>query len=223
MRKRRYLKLLLSALSLGMLLAYFWLPVVSRPPVAFAHAFVIGSDPVDGSTVSTAPVVVRLFFNAAISPASIAHVFAPDGEIVDASRSTIPRTNARELDTPLTTPEQLPDGSYTVRWVALSNDDGHTIKGTIGFTLGPSSTGLPGQGSLGASTSNIPPELDVEGILSIAWEWLVLLALTFWVGILVMEGLMFARGELAAPWPALRWHSCGGQRASTASQVMQGA
>ncbi len=202
MRKRRYLKLLLSALSLGMLLAYFWLPVVSRPPVAFAHAFVIGSDPVDGSTVSTAPVVVRLFFNAAISPASIAHVFAPDGEIVDASRSTIPRTNARELDTPLTTPEQLPDGSYTVRWVALSNDDGHTIQGTIGFTLGSSSTGLPGQGSLGASTSNIPPELDVEGILSIAWEWLVLLALTFWVGILVMEGLMFALGELASTWLA---------------------
>ncbi len=202
MRKRRYFKLLLSALSLGMLLAYFWLPVVARPPVAFAHAFVIGSDPVDGSTVSTAPVVVRLFFNAAISPASIAHVFAPDGEGVDASRSTIPRTNARELDTLLTTPEQLPDGSYTVRWVALSNDDGHATQGMMSFTLGPSSTGLSGQRSLGASTSNIPPELDIESILSIAWQWLVLLALTFWVGILVMEGLMSAREELAATWLA---------------------
>src|SRR6266496_781965 len=162
MRKSRYLQLLLSVLGLGMLLAYSWLPLVSRPPVAFAHAFVIGSDPVDGSTVSTAPVVVRLFFNAAVSPASIAHVFAPDGESVDASRSTIPRTNARELDTPLITPEQLPDGSYTVSWVALSNDDGHATQGTMSFTLGPSSTGQPGQGSPGASTSNISPELDVE-------------------------------------------------------------
>ena len=132
----------------------------------------------------------------------LAYVFAPDGEGVDASRSTIPRTNARKLDTPLTTPEQLPDGSYTVSWVALSNDDGHATQGTMSFTLGPSSTDQPGQGSPGASTSNISPELDVEGILSIAWEWLVWLALTFWVGILVMEGLMFARGELASTWLA---------------------
>lgn len=119
-----------------------------------------------------------------------------------AAAAPFPRTNARELDTPLTPPDLLPDGSYTVRWVALSNGDGHATYGTIGFNIGQSSTDLPGQVTSGPSTSNILPELDVQGVLSIAWEWFVLLALTFWVGMLAMEGLMLERGELASTWLA---------------------
>lgn len=196
MRQRTYcLLLLIGTLSLSVLLAFEWLPLLSRAPVAFAHAFVIGSDPVDGSTVSTAPTVVRIFFNEEISSASIAHVFTPDGHIVDAARSSIPATNPRELDTPLTTPGELPQGGYTVRWTALANDDGYTTHGVIGFNIGHSSVGLPGQTILGPSTSNVLPQLDLFGILMVAWDWLVLLALTFWVGILAVGGLVVARPE----------------------------
>jgi len=186
------LLLLISALSLGILLVFNWLPALSRAPVAFAHAFVIGSDPVDGSTVNTAPPVVRIYFNEAIGPISIAHIFAPDGHIVDAARSSIPRTNPRELDTPLTTPGALPQGGYTVRWTALSDADGHTTHGVIGFNIGHSSFGLPGQVILGPSTSNIMPQLDTFGVLMVAWDWLVMLALTFWIGILAMEWLVIS-------------------------------
>ncbi len=194
MRYRRHcLLLLISALSLGILLVFNWLPPLSQAPVAFAHAFVIGSDPVDGSTINAAPSVVRIYFNEAIGPASIAHVFAPDGHIVDAARSSIPRTNLRELDTPLTTPGALPQGGYTVRWTALSDADGHTTHGVIGFNIGHSSFGLPGQVILGPSTSNIMPQLDTFGVLMVAWDWLVMLALTFWVGILAMEWLVLSR------------------------------
>jgi len=161
--------------------------------MAFAHAFVIGSDPVDGSTINAAPSVVRIYFNEAIGPASVAHVFAPDGHIVDAARSSIPRTNSRELDTPLTTPGALPQGGYTVRWTALSDADGHTTHGVIGFNIGHSSFGLPGQVILGPSTSNIMPQLDTFGVLMVAWDWLVMLVLTFWVGILAMEWLEISR------------------------------
>ena len=175
-----------------MLLIFNWLPSLSQAPVAFAHAFVIGSDPVDGSTVSVAPSVVRIYFNESIGPASIAHVFAPDGHIVDAARSSIPRTNPRELDTPLTTPGALPQGGYTVRWTALSDADGHTTHGVIGFNIGHSSFGLPGQVILGPSTSNIMPQLDTFGVLMVAWDWLAMLALTFWVGILAMEWLVIS-------------------------------
>jgi len=180
-------------LSLSMLLVYAWWPTASRTPVALAHAFVIGSDPVDGSTVSSAPAVVRIFFNEAIGPGSVAHVFAPDGHVVDAAPSSISRTDPRELDTPLATPGSLPQGGYTVRWTALSDEDGHTTHGVIGFNVGQSSVGLPGETILGPSTSNILPQLDLFGVLSVAWDWLVMLALTFWVGILVMEGLVLAR------------------------------
>jgi methionine-rich copper-binding protein CopC/putative copper export protein len=184
--------LLILILGLGMLLIFNWLPPLSQAPVAFAHAFVIGSDPVDGSTVNAAPSVVRIYFNESIGSASIAHVFAPDGHIVDAARSSIPHTNPRELDTSLTTPGALPQGGYTVRWTALSDADGHTTHGVIGFNIGHSSFGLPGQVILGPSTSNILPQLDTFGVLMVAWDWLVLLALTFWMGILAMERLVIS-------------------------------
>jgi methionine-rich copper-binding protein CopC/putative copper export protein len=192
--QRRYFTLLLIfMLSLSILLVYDWWPTPSRASVALAHAYVIGSDPVDGSTVSSAPAVVRIFFNEAIGPASIAHVFAPDGQVVDAAPSSISRTNPRELDTPLASPDSLPQGGYTARWTALSDDDGHTTHGVIGFNVGQSNVGLPGETILGPSTSNILPQLDLFGVLSVAWDWLVMLALTFWVGILVMEGLVLTR------------------------------
>jgi methionine-rich copper-binding protein CopC/putative copper export protein len=165
-----------------------------QQPTAFAHAFVIGSDPVDGSTIDRVPKVVRVFFNAPISPISVAHVYviSPDGQLlnVSAAHSSVTSSNAHELDTPVRMPDQLPQGGYEVRWTALADGDGHTTFGLIGFNVGHSSTGLSGVSTLGPSSSN-----DVQGVqtlsllavLTIGWEWLVLIALTFWVGLLVME------------------------------------
>ena len=202
MHIRRPLRLLLlGVLGLSVLLVATWSSTASQGTVAFAHAFVIGSDPIDGSTINTAPRVVRIFFDAPISLASIAHVYTPDERIVDAARSSISSTNPRELDTPLLPPAQLPQGGYTVRWTALASVDGHTTQGVIGFNLGRSSTGLPGETILGPSTSNKLPELDLIGILAVAWEWLVLMALTFWVGILVTQGLLLAGVERTATLP----------------------
>jgi len=166
--------------------------------VALAHAFVIGSDPVDGSTVNAVPKVVRIFFDAPISAASMANVFTPDEHIVNEGHSRIASSDARELDTPLRSPASLPQGSYTVRWTALSSVDGHTTQGVIGFNVGQSSTGLPGETILGPSTSNTLPVLDLTGILAVAWEWLVLMALTLWVGILVSEGFILHGVERTA-------------------------
>ncbi len=193
MRQHHSLRLLIAALSLSVLIALNWLFLPSHPPVALSaptHAFVIGSDPVDGSTVASAPSVVRIFFDDAISPASVAHVLDPNEQRVDLGRSVIPSDNPRELDTPLLPPDHLQQGSYTVYWSALADGDGHATHGTIGFNIGHSSTGLSGQVILGPSTSNILPQLNAQGILSIAWDWLTMLALTFWIGILVMEGLI---------------------------------
>jgi len=192
---------ILLALILSVLLIAIWPGTVSQRSVAYAHAFVIGSDPIDGSTVTGAPRVVRIFFDAAISPASVAHVYTPAEQIVDAARSSVSSTNPRELDTPVLAPGlapgQLPQGSYTVRWTAVANDDGHTTHGVIGFNIGQSSTGLPGQTILGPSTSNSPIELNPIGLLAVAWEWLVLMALTFWVGMLSTEGIILAGVERA--------------------------
>src|SRR5207344_1344239 len=111
-------------------------------------------------------------------------------QVMNASRSHVAGNNPQELDTPLIT--QLPSGSYTVRWTALSTTDGRATHGVIGFNIGHSSTGLPGQVILGPSTSNILPELSLLGILAVAWDWLVMAALTLWIGILVIDGIVFA-------------------------------
>ncbi len=196
MRFRRFLRLLLlSMLGLSVLLSYNWLPFLSPVPTAAAKSFVIGSDPVDGSTVTTVPTVMRITFNEDISPASIAHIyFAPNGQLMDGGRSVVSTSNPRELDTPLLPPKQLQPGSYIVRWTALSSVDGQATQGVIGFNIGQSSLGLSGEVILGPSTSNILPQLDMQGMLTVAWDWLVMAALMLWLGILVGEGLILGMG-----------------------------
>ncbi len=186
--------LLISVVGLCLLLSLSWLPLLFPPPAALASSFVVGSDPVDGSTISVPPTQVRIFFNTPISSASIANVyFGIDYQVMNAGRSHVASNNPQELDTPLLT--QLPQGSYTVRWEALSTTDGHATHGVIGFNIGHSSTGLPGQVILGPSTSNILPQLSLLGILAIAWDWLVMVALALWIGILVIECVVLADGK----------------------------
>lgn len=196
MRQKRYLRLVLAALAgVGVLLTWNWLPFFSQASTAQAHAFVIGSDPEDGLTISAPPSVVRIFFNADISPASSARVFvftpggSQDGREVDSGSSTIPTGNPRELDTRLLSPANLPQGSYEVRWTAVANDDGQVTHGLIGFNVGVSATGLSGNTIVGPSTSNVLPQMNLQGILATVWEWVTLLALTFWLGLVMMEGL----------------------------------
>lgn len=183
-------------ICLSILLGLSWLPFFAKAPAAFAHAFVIGSDPVDGSTIGTAPSIIRIFFNADISAVSNARVFvfAPggpaNGSEVDAGHSYIPANHARELDTMLIAASSLPQGSYEVKWSALALEDGYASNGLIGFNVGTSVTGLTGTPILGPSTSNNLPQLNLQGVLSVMWQWLTMLALLFWVGLVTMEGLL---------------------------------
>jgi methionine-rich copper-binding protein CopC/putative copper export protein len=197
MRGRRYLRLLaMLTIGLSILLGLSWLPFFSRVPAVLAHAFVIGSDPVDGSTISTPPMVIRIFFNADISAVSNARVYVfapggpPNGSEVDAGHSYIPANHPRELDTPLIASSSLPQGSYEVKWSTLALDDGYATNGLIGFNVGTSVTGLAGTPILGPSTSNYLPQLNLQGVLSVMWQWLTMLALLFWAGLVTMEGLL---------------------------------
>lgn len=197
MRKRRLPVIVVALIvsSLAYLCSTFVLPL----PEVHAHAYVIGSDPVDGSTVATLPSVVRIFFNAPISSISTAHVYAIESSgMVDVSASSgyTAHTSARELDIPLNTPALLPQGAYEVRWTAVANDDGHTTYGLIGFNLG--FAGFSGTPILGPSTSNALSDiqaLNTLSILAIAWEWLARAALALWIGILVIERFVLAGSE----------------------------
>lgn len=199
MQKQYYTKILVIALfCASLLLIGNWLPLTHNAPIVSAHAFVIGSDPIDGSTIHKPPTLVRIYFDAPISTASQATViaFAPgssDSQVVSINHGTINATNPKELDIALLPPDKLPQGGYEVKWTALSLTDGHTSSGLIGFNLGFSNTGVDGIPTLGPVTSNHFPELAMQGILSIAWDWLVMVALLFWVGMLVTELFILPR------------------------------
>ena len=202
-RHMRYLKLVLLPALLLNIVIYCVAVVVLQPQKALAQAYVIGSDPVDGSTVTTVPTVVHIYFNANISSMSVADVlYVQNNNYVSIkTHNTLATNDMHELDAYL--PTKLSGGSYLVRWTAIANDDGHTTFGSIGFNVGSSSTGLQGTPTLGPGSSNCVGntceqdirKLDVLGILEVAWAWLVLAALTLWIGILVTERLILARAE----------------------------
>ena len=197
----RFIRLvLLPALVLN-LLAYGVIITVFEPQAAHAQAYVIGSDPVDGSTVSTMPKRVRIFFDASVSTLSTAILqYVKNGDFVPVQgQSVVSSSDSREID--ISIPGNSPQGSYFVHWTAISNLDGHTTYGSIGFNVGASSLGLSGQVVLGPSSSNdlTTRNLDLLGTLSVAWEWLVQVALVFLIGILVTERLVLVQTERATP------------------------
>lgn len=205
MLRRRYLRIFVLAICCaGLLQLMGWLPFAGQIPMASAHAFVIGSDPIDGSTISKAPAMVRVYFDAPVAGSSQVSVLAfppgapASGIQVNAGRSFVSPDNARELDAPLIPASKLPQGGYEVKWTAVSITDGHTTSGLIGFNLGQSSLGLVGTPTLGPTTSNHLPQLDLQGALSVAWDWLVLLALLFWVGILLTDYFIIPRSAPSA-------------------------
>jgi methionine-rich copper-binding protein CopC len=193
---QKRLLLVLAALLLS-ILAFITSAVFFQPTIAYAHAYVIGSDPIDGSTVSSPPAKIQIFFNAPISSASTAHVYViENGQQVALSINAITVDQARQLTIALKDPEHLPQGSYEITWTAVANDDGHTTYGVIGFNAGQPSTGLSGTATLGPTTSNQLDkirDLNVFSILMVAWDWFALLALTLWIGILVSEHLIVAK------------------------------
>lgn len=208
------------------ILAYICTMALIQPSVASAHAYVIGSDPVDGSTVAKAPKEVHIYFNAAVSPLSSAHVYFTRGggfTDVGATSSYIAPLNAQELVIPVKTPNTQPRGNYEVIWTAVANDDGHTTEGIIGFNVVSSSFPFTGTPILGPSTSNKLEEihtLDLTALLAILWEWLVFIALTAWIGIVVMEQfVLMDSGHGTALLAQLRKHTYSLQRLCLATML----
>jgi methionine-rich copper-binding protein CopC len=103
------------------------------PAVVLAHAFLDHADPAVGSTVPASPSVLHLWFTQELEPAfSWATVTDRSGATVNDGSATIDPSSKSELDVKL---KQLPAGTYTVKWHALSVDT-HTTEGDFKFNVG---------------------------------------------------------------------------------------
>ncbi|MGC1446358.1 MAG: copper resistance CopC family protein [Xanthobacteraceae bacterium] len=99
-------------------------------PAAYAHAHLDHAVPAVGSTVSTAPTEVSLFFTQNLESAfSSVTVTDANGADVGQGKAEISSNTMRVGLKPLN------PGSFTVHWHAVSVDT-HTTEGTFSFQIG---------------------------------------------------------------------------------------
>ncbi len=99
---------------------------------SWGHAFPDHSDPRVGSTVSTSPSVVRIWFDSDLESAfSKIVVRNSDNKVVDKQDSRIDAGNPKLLEVSLPT---LPPGRYRVLWEVVARD-GHRTNGDFTFKV----------------------------------------------------------------------------------------
>ena len=127
--RRRLLALALAVSALvgaGLLLA----------PAASAHATVVGSAPVDGSRLKSAPSSVEIDFDQAVSvggDVGYLHVIDQAGRRVDTGSAAHPAGDASKITISLDS--GLGDGTYTASFRIISADS-HPVAGAIRFVVG---------------------------------------------------------------------------------------
>lgn len=110
------------------------LTIVAAAGTAAAHAFLQRAVPPVGSTVSTPPSEVRLWFTEPLEPAfSSVEVQDAAGKRVDQNDSAVETTDAKQLRIAL---PPLAAGTYKVIWRATSVDT-HRTTGDFVFTVRP--------------------------------------------------------------------------------------
>jgi methionine-rich copper-binding protein CopC len=100
--------------------------------MSWGHAFPDHSDPRVGSTVSSPPSIVRIWFDGDIEPVfSKITVRTADGKTVDKGDSRVDPKDSVLLEVSV---PPLPPGQYTVMWSVIARD-GHHTEGQYTFTV----------------------------------------------------------------------------------------
>jgi putative copper export protein/methionine-rich copper-binding protein CopC/ABC-type branched-subunit amino acid transport system substrate-binding protein len=143
-------------------------------PAAAAHPYLVASTPESGVVATGSVSSVQLAFTERlVLEGSSVTVLNPQGHPVKVGHLK-PALGGNGFTASV---GNLPEGVYTVKWVALG-DDGHTVAGSYEFGV-PSSDGQapPGAGKLLASTStNGSESAPTESFISIAGRWLAAIA-----------------------------------------------
>jgi copper transport protein len=120
--------------ALALLLAVLGVALWSAGAVS-AHAELLGVDPPDGAVVQGTPAQVTLRFSEHVSlTGGSARVLDQQATVVSGE----PRVDGDDVVIPLG--GDLPDGTYTVTWVAIS-EDSHPVSGATVFSIGAPSAG----------------------------------------------------------------------------------
>ncbi len=148
----------------------------------FGHAQLVSADPPVGGTIKT-PYALSATFDDELTPDGSSIVVQDSGGAKVAS-GTVSATDDKTMTADL---RQLPDGSYTVLWTAVSADDKAIERGTYQITVGtaaatvapsnaapasasvsPAPSAAPGQSTGSASDLLLPLAIVVVVVIGIA-------------------------------------------------------
>lgn len=129
-RVRRWAVLLLAPLGLLFLLA----------TPAQAHAYLVGSNPADGSRTAAAPQELRLSFSEHVVPeATRIEIVGSGGTRLVLHHLRLLTEDAADTEQPVTVVAPLPrlaEDGYRLSWETLSSDDLHRTAGVLVFGVG---------------------------------------------------------------------------------------
>jgi copper transport protein len=189
--------------GIGLLVAL--LAGLARPPPAFAHAALVGSEPAEGAILADPPATLRLNFNEPVSPL-VVRLIGPTGEALT------PAVTA-ENSTLAIVPPRLGRGTHVLSWRVISAD-GHPVGGAVLFSVGAPTTSP----ALGA--------LDTDPVVRVAiWATRLLIYLGLFVGVGGASFIALIAQSRPLPGHAERWIAgtmVGGLVASVLSLSLQG-
>lgn len=110
------------------------LMVLAPAQPGLAHASLVKSTPANGAKLSKAPSEVRAWFSERLAVKG--SVIRLEDSRMKVLASGGVDTKVKTLDVMAVKVPMLPAGTYTVAWLAVSDDDGATEKGSFKFTVG---------------------------------------------------------------------------------------
>lgn len=104
-------------------------------PGATAHAVLASSTPPAGARLDEAPLYVSVILTEPTDEQG-SSLTVLDANDVRVDQGDLDFTHGSQPMMRVSLPSDLPDGAYRIVWQALSETDGHTTKGQVGFAVG---------------------------------------------------------------------------------------
>ncbi|MCL6516374.1 copper resistance protein CopC, partial [Alicyclobacillus sp.] len=115
-----------------LLVASVWIWLCPMP--AFAHAYVVRSDPIAGASLTAPPARIQIWFDEPVDAGKDALVVTDErGRRVDAGDARVDPKDPLHLSVSLQ--PNLGEGLYSAHWRVVSAD-GHPVAGTLPFSVG---------------------------------------------------------------------------------------
>lgn len=147
--------------------------------LAYGHAALIGSDPIEGAILDAAPTQVILSFNEPVGPIEF-KLIAPDGHAIQPD--SVQSINQRVL---VALPPSTARGTYLLSWRVVSAD-GHPVGGVSSYSLDTASP---------VPQARIPSESIGREAAIWAGRWLLYLCLMASVGAALFRAITPSTGR----------------------------